>query len=317
MWSRHKSRNRRLGRQYVLDVKLRSSRVRSARLRLAALSVTVVFALVAGVFLAWRGGNWALDQLVYQNKAFAIDSIQIQTDGVLAPDQLRRWAGVRRGQNLLALDLGRVKRDLELVSVIKQASVERILPHTLRIVVSERDPIAQINFARPGPRGGLVSSTLYVDDAGYIMLPVRPQERAVPLAQPPDPLPLLTGLDFNSLQVGHPLEGPQAQAALNLVSAFERCSMAALVELKSIDLSTPNVLVATTTQGSIVTFGLTNADQQLWNWRAIYDTGRDHGLAIATLDLAVTNSIPARWLQASALPPAPVKRHKAPRKHHV
>ena len=36
---------------------------------------------------------------------FAIQRIDVQTDGVIAPDQLRRWSGVKPGENLIALDL--------------------------------------------------------------------------------------------------------------------------------------------------------------------------------------------------------------------
>jgi hypothetical protein len=53
-------------------------------------------------------------------------------------DQLRRWAAVRLGDNLLALDLPSVKRNLELVSVIRSVAIERALPHTLRISVTAR-----------------------------------------------------------------------------------------------------------------------------------------------------------------------------------
>jgi hypothetical protein len=35
--------------------------------------------------------------------------------GVLSAEQIRSWAGVRRNDNVIALDLGRVERDLKLV----------------------------------------------------------------------------------------------------------------------------------------------------------------------------------------------------------
>lgn len=46
--------------------------------------------------------------------------------------------------NLFALDLARIKRDLELAPAIQSAAVERVLPHTLKIRVTEREPVAQI-----------------------------------------------------------------------------------------------------------------------------------------------------------------------------
>src|SRR5215212_392304 len=104
MWFNRKQKNRRLGRVQVLDVKLRSSQVRAARMRLAAIAVGLCFGTVFTIYLVWRTGSWALDRLVYENKSFAIMQVDIQTDGVISPDQLRRWSGVKYGENLLALD---------------------------------------------------------------------------------------------------------------------------------------------------------------------------------------------------------------------
>ena len=61
----------------------------------------------------------------------------LQTDGVISTEQLRRWANVRLGDSLFALDLARVKRDLEFVPLVSFVSVERLLPTTLRIRVND------------------------------------------------------------------------------------------------------------------------------------------------------------------------------------
>ncbi len=60
------------------------------------------------------------------------DQIEVQTDGVLTAETIRRWAMVQTGQNLMALDLMRVKRDLELQPPIQFVAVERVLPRTLQ-----------------------------------------------------------------------------------------------------------------------------------------------------------------------------------------
>jgi len=92
----------------VLDVKVRSSQVRAGRMRLASISFGVLFGSVFGIYVLWRLGSWALDSFVYENKAFAIQRVELQTDGVISLEQLRSWSGVRPGENLLALDLARV-----------------------------------------------------------------------------------------------------------------------------------------------------------------------------------------------------------------
>ena len=98
MWFNPKPRNRRLGREQVLEVRLRSSQVRAARTRFTALLLGAVFSTVFGLYLLYRGWDWALDRLVYENKAFAIQHVDVQTDGAISVEQLRRWAGVRVGE---------------------------------------------------------------------------------------------------------------------------------------------------------------------------------------------------------------------------
>jgi cell division septal protein FtsQ len=196
-----------------------------------------------------------------------------------------------------------VKRNLELVSVIDSVSVERVLPRTLKIRVTEREPVAQVNVPRAGAAGGILvrvstrrgrlchaaaGSAAVRDSAGA-------DERSVAGDH---------GLECVSIAAGPRVESPQVQAALQLIGAFNHSPMAGLVDLRRIDVSSPGVVVATTGQGSEITFGLDNLDQQLRRWREIYDLGQRMNKAIASADLAVSNNVPVRWMAASAAPGA-------------
>ena len=85
--------------------------------------------------VVWKGSELLLRQYAYENPTFAIQHLDIETDGVLSREQIQTWAGVRLQDNLLALNLARVKRDLELVPAIEAVAVERVLPRGLRIRV--------------------------------------------------------------------------------------------------------------------------------------------------------------------------------------
>lgn len=307
MWFKRKSRNRRLWRrQDVLEVKVRSKVVRAARTRLAAVSLGVIGGTLLGIFVLWRLGTWTLDQLVYENKSFAIQQIEVHTDGVIAPEQLQRWSGVKAGQNLFALKLARVKEDLEFVTMVQSASVERVLPDTLRIRVVERVPVAQVNVLHPRDGGGMEQLVFQLDADGYILQPLDPRERAVPLGQTKDQLPLLTGINTADLQPGRRLEQPQVLSALTLIGKFKQSAMGLVVDLKRIDVGAPQVLVATTGQGSEVTFAPDDFERQLGRWRTIYEECLRTRRSIATLDLAVSDYTPLRLLEvAPAVPPAP------------
>ncbi|HUZ07261.1 MAG TPA: FtsQ-type POTRA domain-containing protein [Candidatus Paceibacterota bacterium] len=306
MWFRREQKNRRRNRGRLLDVKLRSDRVRATRTRLAAVGFCVLSGTVFGLYLFWRAGEWALDEFIYENPEFAIQSIQVQTDGVIPPEQLRQWSNVNPGMNLIALDLASVKRNLELVSTIDSVSVERILPRTLKIRVTERRPVAQVNIPTATASGGIAVSVLQLDANGYVMKPLDPRQRVISLSQMGAQLPEITGLNVYQLQAGHRVELSQAMAALQLIGAFKHSPMAGLVELRRIDVSSRGVIVATTGQGGAITFGLENFGQQLRRWREIYDLGVSENKMIASLDLAVTNNVPVRWTERLS-PPAALK----------
>jgi cell division septal protein FtsQ len=312
-WRKRKLTNRRLGRVRVLDVKLRSSKVRAARARRVILGLGVCFGTVLGLYALWCLGEFTLNKLVYENKSFAIQKVEVQTDGVISADQLRRWSGVRPGQNLLALDLARVKRDLEMQAMIESVSVERILPGTLRLRITERQPVAQVTVPSPRPGGGLDLKTFQIDADGYVMLPLDPRQRAVPPTQADDQLPLILGISAGDLQPGRKLDSTQVQAALKWIDVFESSPMANIVDLKKIDLLSPEVLIVTTGQGSEVTFGLDNFDQQLLRWQRIYEECERSNKTIATLNLAVTDNTPLRFSDASTVPPSAPKTLKPQR----
>jgi cell division septal protein FtsQ len=299
----HSNRNRRFReRQFVLDVKLRTRRMRVARWRAAGAGLAGVMALALFALLAWRGGQWFLDDAVYKNPAFAIQHFDIRTDGVIAPAYIRRWAMIRPGQNLLSLDLMRVKHDLEMCSPIAGVSVERVLPDTLRISVMERQPLAQAVVPQARPGGGFGSVPCDFDETGVVMQPLDPAWRLMP-APANSLLPTLTGVPLKDLIPGRQAETPQVLAALRLLAQLDRSPMAGLVELQTINVASPEILEVTTSQGARVTFSLDQFDVQLRRWRAIYNHGQEEGKAIATLDLSISNHLPVCWVAGNSVPP--------------
>jgi hypothetical protein len=258
--------------------------------------------------------EWLLRHFIYENTAFAIHHLQIETDGVISREQLRHWAGVKVNDNLWALDLARVKRDLEMMPIIQSASIERVLPHTLNIRVTEREPIAQYILPQLRATGATDRGNYLLDSEGYVILPLQPHQRATPPSTN-EHYPVLVGVPVNDLTPGQQIETVQVRAALRWIEAFACSPMAGLIELRQIDVSQPNVLVISTEQGSEITFGLQDAEIQIRRWRAIVDYGQKTGKHLAGADMSVSNNIPTRWVEASLVPPAnpkplPTLRHK-------
>jgi cell division septal protein FtsQ len=318
-WLIRNPKNRRApDREFGLDVKLRTSQTRAARMKIAGVCFTVVFSLAVIVLVLWRGGQWVLDGLIYENDAFAIQRIDVQTDGVLTSEAIRIWARVKPGENLMALDLMRVKRDLEWQPPIQFVAVERVLPHTLKLIVNEREPVAQtiVTVVRPG---GATNQAVYdFDEDGYVMRPLDPRWRSAP---PPanERLPILVGVPPTEPQAGRQVTSPQIRAALALVCEFDHSPMTGMVEIERIDVSVPDVLKVTTTQKAEITFSLSQFDMQLRHWRLVYDQFGKWGKAIATLDLSISNNLPVHWVAANSVPPVAPRALKPsrPKRKHV
>lgn len=319
MWFKRKRKNRRFDRPKLLDVKLRSSQTRAARFRFAGLGLSISFALVVVLFVFWRGGEWVLNQLVYENDVFAIQKIEVQTDGVIALDNFRRWSMVKTGQNLIALDLMRVKRDLELVPIIKSATVERVLPRTLRLRISERQAVAQVITMQRNSQGHFEPIIYHLDENGFVFLPLDPRLRATPAQNQNEWLPTISGVNLSELRPGRRVDSPQVRAALDLISEFDHSPMAGLAELQRINVSTPEILETATGQGSQIIFSLHDFDTQLRRWRLIYDEYQRSGKAIATLDLSISNNVPLRFVESSSLPPVRPKvvKPQKTKRHNV
>jgi cell division septal protein FtsQ len=315
---RRKSKNRRVARDVVLDVKLSNDQVRSQRVRLTARILSVLFALLAVGLVFWRGGQWLADRFLYENPAYTLKHVAVATNGELSPGLIQLWMGLKNSQNLYALDLVRVQRDLELVPWIKRVEVERVLPDTLRVRVFEREPVAQIVSAAPRPGGGVDRVVFHVDETGWVMPELDATRRAAPPTVP-EVYPNLTGLPLTDARVGRRLDQPAVKAALKLVEEFEASPMAGMVGLAEIDVSNPELLRVMTTQHSEVFFAMNDLAQQIRRWRSIHDTLTTYGKVAANLDLSISNNVPSRIVEAANVPgvPPPASKPSRIKRRHV
>jgi hypothetical protein len=292
MWGRSKSKK--LERQWLLDVRSRSGPLKALRLRMAVNALAISSGIVLVLFVSWKGGEFLVDQYVYTNPSFAIDQIDLQTDGIIPLEQIRAWANVKKGQNLLALDLPRIKRDLELVPLIESASVERILPRRLTIRVREREPIARIlMFGARSSDALLEASPIYLDEHGMVIPPLLRALNATAFDNATRFVPTITGISSGAFRPGHIVESPSVLAALKWIRAFQKSEMAGHVEVRAIDVSSPAAMIVSTEQGNEVTFAYRGFDTQLARWRGVHDYAQRTSRTLASLDLAVTNYVPA------------------------
>ena len=304
-----------------LSVKGRRNEHSARRVRFVAalfgFSVSLFLLILAG----WKGVEFVMREAVYKNPRLAIERIDIETDGVLSRDKIREWARVKKGDNLLALDLSRLKRDLELHPLVESAAAEKILPRQLRITITERKPLAVVYLYHSGAtkiQNGL--DRVYLDGAGMVIPPLQADERS-PAADPnPSALPALVGFNPRELRPGAFVDSTHIRAALDLLAQYERSAVASMIDFRSIDLTSPQTLVARVDSDTEITFATDNFARQLVRLQTTLEFARGQNRMLASLDLAVGNYVPARWIEPgtnapAALPPILLQNSRNRKKH--
>ena len=298
---RAKRRNSKSGRKKLLSVKVQSQQAKRERLRWLRSLLALAAAIVGIIAVCWQGGAFALNRLVYENESFSVSQLDYRTDGIIIVDQLKQWGGVSSGDNLLKLDLLRIKRDIELAPRVKAASVERFLPDTLQVRVAERVPMAQV-WAWQRDGAGVTDYDcvrVQLDETGHVMSPIDGYSVVEPEKQAEWSLPVVSGIELKKLKAlypGRPAGLPKLQAALGLIGEFRRSALAGVVDLRVIDLSQPRILRVTTGDGGQVDLSTDRLARQLNRWARIRAHGQKFGLAIEPVDLSVTNNVPVRWM---------------------
>jgi len=206
----------------------------------------------------------------------AVREIVVEGTSATTPDSVRAVLHDYFGRNLVELALDEVAAAATKDPWVKQASVKRILPGTLRVTVSERTP---------GALALLGGSVYVVDDGGVVMGPAGPEL--------PYDLPLLVGLDAHR---GKDREATLARGIdilLRLHAAFPTWTRG----ISEVDLSRGDRVVVTRVEGGPqILLDPDQIDRNLGAYLALQPT-----IARKVGDV---NSVDLRWSQRISLLPA-------------
>jgi cell division protein FtsQ len=204
-------------------------------------AVTLGLAATVGI------GGWRWMQAT---PVFAIDHIRVEGLQRSDPADLRLRLAPWRGSNLLAVNLGDVRRLAMKAPWVRDASVRRVLPDTLAVRVSERRPVAMT------VTDGVLTM---VDRSGTAITTWDRRLTGVDM-------PLLTGLDG----LDPDARAAQVRSGLDILDRLARYDAGLVGSLSEIDLS----------RGDRVTVRLTNEPAPLYLSREDITVNLDHYLAL-------------------------------------
>ena len=206
----------------------------------------------------------------------AVREIAVEGTSATTPEAVRAVLQPFVGRNLAELHLDEVAAAATKDPWVKQASVKRILPGTLRVTVVERTP---------GALALLGGSVYVVDDGGVVMGPAGPEL--------PYDLPLLVGLDAHR---GKDREATLARGIdllLRLHAAFPTWTRG----ISEVDLSRGDRVVVTRVEGGPqILLDPDRIDRNLGAYLALQPT-----IARKVGDV---NRVDLRWSQRISLLPA-------------
>jgi cell division protein FtsQ len=178
-------------------------------------------ALVAGALVVSLSGTvaWAVRRHIVQSPRFAVTDIVVTGQRHRTADALLEEAGLSKGVNVFTVDLDRARALLLSDPWISEATLGRRLPGTLGVQVTERELAALV----------VLRQTYLVSRDGIIF-------KRFELGDPTD-LPVVTGIDPES--VAEDREGAQAtlRRALDLASDFEQTTLGERSPLQEIHVT--------------------------------------------------------------------------------
>lgn len=259
--------------------------------------VTLIGIVLSVYFLGQNTLNLILEKTLYTNKMFTLRQVELLSFGQVNKESVLDFLGIQvYRDNLMALDLNRMKRKLEHVSVIESASFERGLPDTLRIQVYARTPV--IRFYR----WVLNTDTLtdgnwevcFLDEDGYV---IAPDDYFCCMSDIElSSLPMLVGVYNKNMKIaGEQCKNREVLNVLKFMKLYKKLFFSDLEALVEIDIGNSGFLIAKTVSQMEIILDPEELELGLARWEKIYRYGMDHNLNIGRIDLSVSNNVPVTW----------------------
>jgi cell division septal protein FtsQ len=232
--------------------------------------VTLAGLAVCGVllFAVYQLLAYALSFCFSRNPHFDLKNIVVVSDGRLSSAQLREYAGLKPGMNLFAVEFDELRDNLKSVPLVESVQIQRRLPDTLFVRVTERVALAQVHWKwRAVP---------FLVDRHGIVMPATRSGRA---------LPLIEGLKLDTLRPGEKIADEGVLYALNLLSTCDALLLSTRIRFERFDLRYPDYITAALADGVSVRFPRHSPRDKLIRLARVLEMAQEQGRHLKTIDL--------------------------------
>ena len=104
MLPRKKENRKRPKKENVLDVKARSDSTSRRRAQVVFMALSFFVGIVGSAWGIWKGGEYLLNRFVYESKSFAIQKIEIRSNGIITRERLATtcWNSISPGSKRIS-----------------------------------------------------------------------------------------------------------------------------------------------------------------------------------------------------------------------
>lgn len=268
-----KKKNARMKPHYVR--KKKRTGAGSTTMMRRSVSIALLLMILGGLlFGLWAGFNFIEDQLFSNNPRFEMQHLIISCDGKLTEDRIREYTGLAEGMNLFEMDFKAIENALARVSEVESVYLERKLPHTLMVKVTERIPVARIlgNQSRRYP---------FVVDRYGVVLP--PRKSAVAL-------PLIQGVE-KDLRLGVSVGEPDVEIALKIIALCDSSStLRTYVKLERVDVKYSDFIDLRLQGGIRARMPRFSLKPKLQDLATVIKIARGQGMRVKEVDLTLDSS---------------------------
>ncbi len=246
------------------------------------------------------GAHRLVARHLWNNLEFIVWKPVVDTDGCLTHERILEEAGIEPGKHVLSYDLQEARRRLADNPLIREATVARELPNSLKIRVYERAGVAWLTCDSPPLQGFTSNPTL-----GNLLL----DEKGIPFPceKVTDSLLRLPAIHLRALpqlKLGAPIGDPSVERALTLLTKIKEPLIGQALDVVEIDAPNAWSLVTKFNDDSVVTFGQEDFAPQFVRLRGVLEHCEASHRHLATANVMLKFYVPLTF----AAPDRPAER---------
>lgn len=249
---------------------------------LACLSVSIPLSLA-----------WGYGRVFFKNEEFLLQTLRIETDGVLSVERLAEIANVAAGMNLMELDLGKIQSQVAGLPQVEKVTVTRELPDRLHLVVRERMPVAWLSVPPIGVRPWDMERGFLLDEKGCLF-------RCLDLNDAMKALPVVETYKLSEPEEGTVVDSEGVRAGLKWAVQSDRRFLKDSLLVTHVKVRDEWSAECDYSNGLKVTFAVHDHERGLGDLALILARVAESGRTLMTVNVAAERNIPVTFAAAQA-----------------